>query len=187
MKQSNSFHLGRLCHNVIAIEKLQSYLKEFGDIVIGFGRGFHKRNIPTGGLSLSFDFRYLTHFGALIAFIAHQHYGNIAYIRSLQAHNFSSSFANAYCIILYKVLKGIWYLDTDKWIKEYGILNFTFNSLIKFQINLSSSRLCLEQTEYTRIKACPLVMESLCMAGNWCEPVVSVICRVQIFLLQLIT
>lgn len=54
-------------------------------------------------------------------------------------------------------------------------------------MGLSSSSDCLEVHEYTRMKACPLEMDSLCMAGNWCEPVVSVICRVQMFLLQLIT
>lgn len=37
------------------------------------------------------------------------------------------------------------------------------------------------------MKAWPLLMERRCMAGNWCEPVVSVICSVQMFLLQLIT
>lgn len=33
----------------------------------------------------------------------------------------------------------------------------------------------------------PLLMDNLCIAGNWWEPVVSVIWRVQMFLLQLIT
>ncbi len=52
---------------------------------------------------------------------------------------------------------------------------------------LSSSRLCLEVTEKTRMKAWPLEMLSRCIAGNWCEPVVSVICIVQIVLLEEIT
>ena len=52
---------------------------------------------------------------------------------------------------------------------------------------LSSSRLWREVTEKTRMKAWPLDMESRCMAGNWCEPVVSVIWRVHIELLDEIT
>ena len=52
---------------------------------------------------------------------------------------------------------------------------------------LSSSRLCLEVTEKTRTKACPREMESRCMAGNCCVPVVSVMCIVQIELFDEIT
>ena len=52
---------------------------------------------------------------------------------------------------------------------------------------LSSSKLCLEMTENTRMKACPLEMDNRCMAGNWWEPVVSVIWRVQMELLEEIT
>lgn len=65
--------------------------------------------------------------------------------------------------------------------------SWPFSSRITAQIGRSSSRLCLEHTEYTRMKACPLLIESRCIAGNWWDPVVSVICSVQIFLLQLIT
>lgn len=63
----------------------------------------------------------------------------------------------------------------------------TFSSLMRLHMGRNSSRLCLEHTEYTSMNACPFVMDSRCIAGNWCEPVVSVICNVQIFLLQLIT
>jgi hypothetical protein len=52
---------------------------------------------------------------------------------------------------------------------------------------LSSSRLCLEMTENTSINAWPLEMERRCIAGNWCDPVVSVICSVQMELLDDIT
>lgn len=61
------------------------------------------------------------------------------------------------------------------------------SSLIMAQIGRSSSRLCREHTEYTRMKAWPLLMESRCIAGNWWDPVVSVIWSVHMFLLQLIT
>ena len=51
----------------------------------------------------------------------------------------------------------------------------------------SSSRLCLDVTENTRMNAWPLLMDRRCMAGNWWEPVVSVIWRVQMELLEDIT
>lgn len=63
----------------------------------------------------------------------------------------------------------------------------TLSSFIRFHIGLSSSKLCFEHTEYTKMKAWPFVIDNLCIAGNWCDPVVSVICRVQIVLLQLMT
>ena len=72
---------------------------------------------------------------------------------------------------------------------------------------MSSSRLCLDDMEKTSMKALPGVVrllclitednqsrenspfetESLCMAGNWWLPAVSVICMVQTALLLLIT
>jgi len=60
-------------------------------------------------------------------------------------------------------------------------------SLIDSKMTLSSSKLCLLMMEKTRMKAWPLLMLSLCMAGNWCEPVVSVICSVQMLLFEEIT
>lgn len=39
-------------------------------------------------------------------------------------------------------------------------------SLIRCHIGRISSKLCLEHTEYTRMKACPLVIDSRCIAGN---------------------
>lgn len=63
----------------------------------------------------------------------------------------------------------------------------TLNSLIRLHICRSSSKLCLELTEYTNIQACIFVIDNLCIAGNWWLPVVSVICSVHIFLLQLMT
>lgn len=67
------------------------------------------------------------------------------------------------------------------------VISCPFNSLINAQIARNSSRLCFEHTEYTRMNAWPFVIDNRCMAGNWWLPVVSVICRVQMFLLQLIT
>ena len=52
---------------------------------------------------------------------------------------------------------------------------------------LSSSRLCFDVTEKTRMNAWPLEMERRCMAGNCCVPVVSVMCIVQIELFEDIT
>lgn len=60
-------------------------------------------------------------------------------------------------------------------------------SLITCHIGRSSSSDCLDVHEYTNMNAWPLDMDNRCMAGNWCDPVVSVICSVQMFLLQLIT
>lgn len=62
-----------------------------------------------------------------------------------------------------------------------------FDSFIDAQMALNSSRLCFEHTEYTKMNAWPFVIDNRCIAGNWWLPVVSVICNVQIFLLQLIT
>ena len=59
--------------------------------------------------------------------------------------------------------------------------------MISSSIGLSSSKLCLDDIEKTMMKAWPLEMESLCMAGNWWLPAVSVICMVQTALLLLIT
>ena len=67
------------------------------------------------------------------------------------------------------------------------VISCPFNSLINAQIARNSSRLCFEHTEYTRIKAWPFVIDNRCIAGNWWLPVVSVICKVQMFLLQLMT
>lgn len=67
------------------------------------------------------------------------------------------------------------------------VISCPFNSLINDQIALNSSRLCFEHTEYTNIKAWPFVIDNRCIAGNWWLPVVSVICKVQMFLLQLMT
>ena len=65
--------------------------------------------------------------------------------------------------------------------------SLTFISTMMSQMGLSSSMLCLEVTEYTRMNACPFPMLSRCMAGNWWDPVVSVIWSVHMFLLQVIT
>ena len=55
-------------------------------------------------------------------------------------------------------------------------------------VGRSSSSDWRDVIEYTMINACPFEMLSRCMAGNWCEPVVSVIWSVQIeFLLHVIT
>ena len=51
----------------------------------------------------------------------------------------------------------------------------------------SSSRLCRDVTEKTRMNAWPLPMERRCIAGNWCDPVVSVICKVHMELFDEIT
>ena len=59
--------------------------------------------------------------------------------------------------------------------------------MISSSIGLSSSKLCLDDIEKTMMKAWPLEMESLCMAGNWWLPAVSVICIVHTALLLLIT
>ena len=90
------------------------------------------------------------------------------------------------------------------WIQSKMVIMDTnhgeFTSPITSRIGFSSSRLCLEEMENTRMNACPgwrlkirsqecpphflpLDMDSLCMAGNWWLPVVSVICRVQTDLL----
>lgn len=61
------------------------------------------------------------------------------------------------------------------------------SSLISAQIDRNSSKLCFEHTEYTKMKAWPFVIDNRCIAGNWWLPVVSVICNVQMFLLQLMT
>lgn len=66
-------------------------------------------------------------------------------------------------------------------------ISWPLSSLITAQIGRSSSRLCREHTEYTKMKAWPLLMESRCIAGNWWDPVVSVIWSVHMFLSQLIT
>lgn len=66
-------------------------------------------------------------------------------------------------------------------------ISWPLSSRITAQIGRNSSRLCREQTEYTRMNAWPLLIESRCIAGNWWDPVVSVIWSVHIFLLQLIT
>lgn len=62
-----------------------------------------------------------------------------------------------------------------------------FSSLISDQIDRNSSKLCFEHTEYTKMNAWPFVIDNRCIAGNWWLPVVSVICKVQMFLLQLMT
>lgn len=67
------------------------------------------------------------------------------------------------------------------------VISCPFNSLINDQIARNSSKLCFEHTEYTSMKAWPFVIDKRCIAGNWWLPVVSVICKVQMFLLQLMT
>lgn len=62
-----------------------------------------------------------------------------------------------------------------------------FSSFTSAHIDRNSSMLCFEHTEYTKMNAWPFVIDNRCMAGNWWDPVVSVICSVQMFLLQLIT
>ena len=59
--------------------------------------------------------------------------------------------------------------------------NFFGNtSLTNSSMDLSSSKLCLDAMENTRMNAWPLEMDKRCIAGNWCDPVVSVICNVHI-------
>ena len=85
----------------------------------------------------------------------------------------------------------------------YSLKYSSATSLISSSTGLSSSRLCLDDMEKTRMKALPrksmwlvsvkavlqppLDTESLCMAGNWWLPAVSVICMVHTALLLLIT
>lgn len=91
-------------------------------------------------------------------------------------------------------VRKIWQLENET-TKRIGLTSIIgicdtscpLSSLIIAQIGRSSSRLCREHTEYTRMKAWPLLMESRCIAGNWWDPVVSVIWSVHMFLLQLIT
>ena len=63
--------------------------------------------------------------------------------------------------------------------EKNGIVKL-FTSFTNSSIDLSSSRLWRDAIENTRIKACPFDIDSLCIAGNWCDPVVSVICNVHI-------
>jgi len=89
--------------------------------------------------------------------------------------------------------------ETENWNKWRGLqwvltniigiceISWPLSSLITAQIGRNSSRLCREHTEYTKMKAWPLLMESRCIAGNWWDPVVSVIWSVHMFLSQLIT
>ena len=68
------------------------------------------------------------------------------------------------------------------WLSCWELTSVTSSNMV-----LSSSRLCLDEMEKTRMNAWPLEMESRCIAGNWCDPVVSVICKVHIDLLDEIT
>lgn len=82
-------------------------------------------------------------------------------------------------------MEGLWRVLTN--IMGICEISWPLSSLITAQIGRSSSRLCREHTEYTKMKAWPLLMESRCIAGNWWDPVVSVIWSVHMFLSQLIT
>lgn len=66
-------------------------------------------------------------------------------------------------------------------------IGIRFSLLLTSQIGRNSSSDCLDVMEYTRMKAWPLDIDNLCIAGNWCEPVVSVISKLHIFLLLFIT
>ena len=66
------------------------------------------------------------------------------------------------------------------YIDEKMVWKNFFTSFTNSSIDLSSSRLWRDAIENTRIKACPFDIDSLCIAGNWCDPVVSVICNVHI-------
>ncbi len=73
------------------------------------------------------------------------------------------------------------------WQRAYTFLQAFLTSPTISSMFLSSSRLCRDVTEKTRMKAWPLEMLRRCMAGNWCDPVVSVICIVQMVLFEDIT
>ena len=143
--------------------------------MICFSWCFHERHFPAFSLGFAFHFWYISKFVALITFVTYQHNGYIFNIGTLR-------------IICWLYICPYNMYTADIVINSCILYNInTFNSLIRFHIGFNSSRLCLEHTEYTNIKAWPFVIDNLCIAGNWCDPVVSVIWRVHIFLLQLIT
>lgn len=146
--------------------QIQQLLKQLLHIVIGLRRRFHKTDPPIHRLCLSFRYTHLKKHNT-ISIINNKPDCFLNQLTSLNSALSSHLFPTN--------MTGIW-------VKSGPLI-----SLINSQIGLSSSKLCLLDTEYTKMNACPLLMDRRCIAGNWWEPVVSVICKVHMFLLQLIT
>lgn len=173
---SDAIHKNLIFHqtSLDSIRKIQrpskkTNLEKLLDIMIGLGRGLHERNPPCGSLGLTLGRRNLPDFGTFVALVGGQHHWYRRQVGALQLLD-----ARPYGPQLLQGLSAAHRVHQDERVALENGENQGENGA-------KTRKTAREDRSFT------LLMESRCIAGNWWDPVVSVIWRVHMFLLQLIT